>query len=75
MVIAPDRSGTGTNALLVSAQGPFEFRFGERSFERHLLLAEERGWRVSRCPRPELEFDLDTPNDFAAWAGRMSTAS
>ena len=44
MVIAPDRHGTGTNALLVNAQGPFEFRFGERSYTRHLQLAAERGW-------------------------------
>jgi 2-phospho-L-lactate guanylyltransferase len=74
MVIASDRSGTGTNALLVSAQEPFEFRFGERSFERHLLLAEERGWRAAICSRPELAFDLDTPDDFATWAGRIEIA-
>jgi 2-phospho-L-lactate guanylyltransferase len=75
MVIAPDRLGTGTNALLVSVQRPFEFRFGERSFERHLLLAAERGWRTSLCQRPELEFDLDTPEDLAAWHGRAEMAT
>lgn len=69
MVIAPDSRGTGTNALLVSVEPPLEFRFGELSFARHLLLAAERGWRVSVCPRPELEFDLDTPDDLAAWRG------
>jgi 2-phospho-L-lactate guanylyltransferase len=67
MVIAPDRSGAGTNAILVSAQPPFEFRFGERSCARHLALAAERGWQASLCRRAELEFDLDTPEDLVAW--------
>jgi 2-phospho-L-lactate guanylyltransferase len=67
MVIAPDRRGTGTNALLVSHC--CEFRFGERSYARHLLLAAERGWTAVVVSRPELAFDLDTPADFAAWPG------
>jgi 2-phospho-L-lactate/phosphoenolpyruvate guanylyltransferase len=67
MVIAPDKAGTGTNALLVSAQRPFEFHYGERSFERHLLVCGERGWTAVICRRPELAFDLDTPQDLAAW--------
>ena len=70
MVIAPDRAGTGTNALLVGAQQPFEFRFGEGSYARHLSLAAERGWSAAICSRPELAFDLDTPEDFAAWTER-----
>ena len=69
MVIAPDRTGTGTNALLVNAQGPFEFRYGERSYTRHLQLAAEYGWTAAICSRPELAFDLDTPEDLACWLG------
>jgi len=71
MVIAPDSGGTGTNALLVSVQQPFEFRFGERSCARHIALAAERRWEVSLCRHPELEFDLDTPENLAAWHGRL----
>ena len=67
VVIAPDRAGTGTNALVVSAERPFEFRFGESSFARHLSLAAERGWTAAICSRPELAFDLDTPEDLAVW--------
>jgi 2-phospho-L-lactate guanylyltransferase len=70
MVIAPDKAGTGTNALLVSAQKPFEFRYGEQSYTRHLLLSAERGWIAAICARPQLAFDLDTPEDLAAWSGR-----
>jgi 2-phospho-L-lactate guanylyltransferase len=70
MVIAPDKAGTGTNALLVSAQRPFEFRYGEQSFARHLLLSAERGWTAAVCARPEIAFDLDTPEDLAAWSER-----
>ncbi len=74
LVIAPDRAGTGTNALLMSAQRPFEFRFGEHSFTRHLSLAAERGWTAAICRRPELAFDLDTPEDLAAWTERAEIA-
>ena len=74
MVIAPDRAGTGTNALLVNAQRPFEFRFGERSFARHLSLAAERGWTAAILSLPELAFDLDTPEDLAGWPGAAEAA-
>jgi 2-phospho-L-lactate guanylyltransferase len=67
MVVASDRRGSGTNALLVKADEPFEFRFGEGSLARHLALAAERGWCPAFCARPELEFDLDTPEDLARW--------
>jgi len=67
VVIAPDRKKSGTNALLVVAPGPFEFQFGEGSFARHRLQAAQRGYGISVCARPELEFDVDTPEDLAAW--------
>lgn len=75
MVIAPDKAGTGTNALLMSAQRPFEFRYGEQSFARHLLLSAERGWTAAICARPELAFDLDTPEDLAAWQERIECSA
>ena len=75
MVIAPDRARTGTNALLVSVERPFEFRFGEGSFARHLLLAAERGWKATIVSRPALEFDLDTPEDLATWRSRTKRAT
>jgi FO synthase/2-phospho-L-lactate guanylyltransferase len=74
MAIASDRKGTGTNALLLSADDPFEVRFGEESFARHVVLAAERGWRSVLCRRPELEFDLDTPEDLARCGPRFRFA-
>src|SRR5919106_5010003 len=40
VVIAPDRHGTGTNALLISPAGLIEYDFGENSFQRHCQRAE-----------------------------------
>ncbi|MGB8984853.1 MAG: 2-phospho-L-lactate guanylyltransferase, partial [Anaerolineales bacterium] len=39
VVIAPDRHGTGTNALLISPSGLIEYDFGENSFQRHCQRA------------------------------------
>ena len=71
MVLAPDMAGTGTNALLVDACPDVEYGFGERSYSRHCELAQARGWTFSVCARPELGFDLDTPQDLAAWSSRQ----
>ena len=67
MVLAPDRHGAGTNALLLCVAESFEFRFGEGSCAAHLALAARRGWRAALCRRTELEFDLDTPEDLLRW--------
>ena len=67
LVIAPDRHGNGTNALLASARESIDYRFGEGSCAAHVALAAERGWQVALCRRPELEFDLDTPEDLKRW--------
>jgi 2-phospho-L-lactate guanylyltransferase (CobY/MobA/RfbA family) len=64
--VAPDRRGTGTNALIASAE-EVEFRFGEGSCARHLMLAAERGWTAAVVSHPQLALDLDTPEDLAAW--------
>ena len=66
-VIAPDRHHTGTNALLVDAHVR-EFAFGEESYARHLALANARGAQAVACVHEALAFDLDTAEDFAAWA-------
>ena len=70
MVLAPDTAGTGTNALLVDACPDVGFSFGEHSYTRHCAWAAVHGWTLSVCARPELGFDLDTPQDLAAWSSR-----
>lgn len=65
-VIAPDRHGTGTNALLVDACVR-EFAFGASSFACHVAMAEQRGKRALTCAHSALAFDLDTTEDLAKW--------
>ena len=63
VVIAPDRHGTGTNALLISPPGLIEYDFGENSFERHCRQAREAGARLEIVNLPTLGLDLDLPED------------
>jgi 2-phospho-L-lactate guanylyltransferase len=71
VVAAPDRAGTGTNALLVAPPDAISFRFGTRSLARHRRAALRRrcGWRVARAPG--LEFDVDRPTDYRALVGML----
>ena len=63
VVLAPDRHGSGTNALMVSPAGLIEYAFGPSSFDRHRMLALASGSRVAVCDRPGLALDLDLPED------------
>ncbi|HSK88063.1 MAG TPA: 2-phospho-L-lactate guanylyltransferase [Anaerolineales bacterium] len=63
IVIAPDRHGTGTNALLISPSGLIEYDFGENSFQRHCQRAREAGARLEIVNLPSLGLDLDLPED------------
>lgn len=63
VVIAPDRHGKGTNALLISPTGLIEYDFGEDSFQRHCQRAREAGARLEIVDLPALGLDLDLPED------------
>jgi 2-phospho-L-lactate guanylyltransferase len=63
VIVAPDRHGVGTNALLVSPPGLIEYAFGASSLERHRAAALAAGARVFVCSRPGLALDLDLPED------------
>ena len=64
VVIAPDRHGTGTNALLISPAGLIEYDFGENSFQRHCNLVKKAGARLEVVNLPSLGLDLDSPEDY-----------
>jgi 2-phospho-L-lactate/phosphoenolpyruvate guanylyltransferase len=64
VVIAPDRHGKGTNALLISPPGLIEYDFGENSFQRHCELIKKAGARLEVVNLPSLALDLDVPEDF-----------
>lgn len=72
VVIAPDRHGSGTNALLVRLAalppgGPrFVFRFGTESYARHVEEAHHLGLEVATAITAGTACDLDTPEDLAS---------
>ncbi len=76
IVIAPDRHGSGTNALLLRLAalppgGPcFEFRFGRDSYARHVEEAHQLGLEVATAITAGTACDLDTPED---WASMMAS--
>ena len=72
LVLAPDRSGHGTNMLrLRGAIAPrFNFQFGANSFPMHLQEAERLHLTVEVLRDANLGFDIDTPADYKAWNGR-----
>jgi len=63
VVIAPDRHGKGTNALLMSPAGLIEYDFGPGSFQRHCERTKNVGARLEIVNLPSLELDLDLPED------------
>ena len=68
VLIAPDRSGHGTNALslpLPHARN-FHFQFGERSFTKHENEAARLGLAFASLNSPTLALDIDTADDAAA---------
>jgi 2-phospho-L-lactate guanylyltransferase len=67
VAIAPDRAGTGTNALVLRPPGVINFRFGAGSFAKHVAEVEAAGVPLVAVNRAGLAFDLDTPADLARW--------
>jgi 2-phospho-L-lactate guanylyltransferase len=67
VAIAPDRSGTGTNALYLPRPGLFPFQYGPASFAAHVAAARAAGVEPRIIRRPGLAFDIDTPEDYREW--------
>jgi 2-phospho-L-lactate guanylyltransferase len=65
LVISPDESKEGTNALLIRPPDAMPFAFGPGSYEAHLLAARERGLEPAIYEDASLAFDLDTREDLA----------
>ncbi|MDQ2853975.1 MAG: 2-phospho-L-lactate guanylyltransferase [Chloroflexota bacterium] len=74
VAIAPDRTGSGTNALALRPPDAIGFRFGVGSFDAHRAEAEAAGVALAEVHRPGLAFDLDTPEDLARWIERGDAA-
>jgi 2-phospho-L-lactate guanylyltransferase len=63
LIIAPDRRGNSTNALLMCPADLFEFRFGPGSFVYNLQQARKLGCRVDVCQLKAFSLDIDLPED------------
>ena len=63
-----DRTGTGTNALLLARPGLIPYRFGEGSLAAHRAAAEANGLRFAICERAGLATDIDQPEDLAVFS-------
>lgn len=66
VVLAPDRTRRGTNALAVPGGLRFRPMLGEDSFARHLRQASDLGADPLVLTSDGLELDVDTPSDLAA---------
>lgn len=73
IAIAPDRHGSGTNALSLPlpAAGDFTFAFGPDSFALHKGEAERIGLRIEEVRSPGLAHDIDEPDDLKDTAGLL----
>ncbi len=63
VVIAPDYTGHGTNALLVAPPDALPFLFGVGSFALHVAAADARGVSYAIVRAPGIAGDVDTPDD------------
>jgi 2-phospho-L-lactate guanylyltransferase len=62
--LVPDRRDDGTNVLaLPAAAAGFVFAYGPGSFARHVTEAERLGFAVRVERLPELQWDVDVPDD------------
>jgi 2-phospho-L-lactate guanylyltransferase len=76
VAIAPDRHGTGTNAIslpLPEAKG-FSFAFGPDSFARHNAEAARLGLGIEEIHSPGLARDIDEPGDLGDAAALLGSA-
>ena len=66
VVVATDRTRSGTNLLVLDADAPFTFRFGVGSLDAHLSEAAVRDVRAAVVQRTGTAVDLDTLDDWSA---------
>jgi 2-phospho-L-lactate guanylyltransferase len=74
IVVVPDRLDQGTNLLRLGGNVArnFRFQYGDNSFWKHRTEAQSLGLTVEILRDPVLCFDVDTPADYAAWAGEAA---
>jgi 2-phospho-L-lactate guanylyltransferase len=71
LVVAVDRHGTGSNALLLRPARLRAPAFGVESAPRHLELGRAAGAETASLSLPGLALDVDTPDDLAELRARV----
>jgi 2-phospho-L-lactate guanylyltransferase (CobY/MobA/RfbA family) len=67
VTIVPDRRDDGTNVIAVpTTLDGFTFAYGVGSFARHVAEARRCGATARIARLPDLQWDVDTPDDLAA---------
>lgn len=64
--IVPDRHRQGTNVLSLPTGTSFEFQYGSRSLYRHMAEAARCELDLKVLQIPQLQWDIDTPDDLDA---------
>ncbi|HEX2295202.1 MAG TPA: 2-phospho-L-lactate guanylyltransferase, partial [Actinomycetota bacterium] len=78
IVLVPAGDDGGTNAMYLTPPDLIEPAFGPGSLQRHIALADRRGYRCSILSLTRLALDVDTPEDvdaFLAAAGEFGGRS
>jgi 2-phospho-L-lactate guanylyltransferase len=65
VILVPSLSGFGTNAALLEPPDAMPLKFGEPSFDNHLVAARAAGLRPLVRRLPGLGLDIDAPEDLA----------
>jgi 2-phospho-L-lactate/phosphoenolpyruvate guanylyltransferase len=63
VVLTPSRSGLGTNGVLLAPPAAMRLRFGEPSFDGHVVAARALRLDVRIVRLPGLGLDVDAPED------------
>ena len=63
VTLVPSLSGFGTNGALLSPPDVMPLKFGEPSFDNHLLSARQRGLTPAVRRLPGIGLDVDAPDD------------
>jgi 2-phospho-L-lactate guanylyltransferase len=67
VVIATDRHGNGTNAMLVRPPGLMGYAYGPGSFDRHVAMAHDLRAKVTVYESERTMLDIDEPDDLALY--------
>ncbi len=70
IALAPDHTGSGTNAMCLTLPTAFRFQYGPGSLARHRAESMRLGGGAALVTREGLAFDVDEPPDVAKLRSR-----